>query len=61
MFRILIASLFVLGLLTSGCRTERAGRPHQGCHRVGPHLHGRHGTIHHHRVESYAPVDEKAK
>ena len=61
MFRLLIASLFVLGRLTSGCRTERAEHPHQGCHRVGPHLHGRHGTIHHHRVESNAPVDEKAK
>ena len=61
MFRILVASLFVLGLLTSGCKTEGSGRPHQGCHRVGPHLHGRHGTIHHHHAESNATVDEKAK
>ena len=61
MFRMLIASLFVLGILASGCSTEKAESPHQGCHRVGPHLHGRHGTIHHHRVESNAPVDEKTK
>ena len=31
MFRIFIASFFVIGFLTSGCKTERSVRPHQGC------------------------------
>ena len=59
MFKIFIASLFVI-VLTSGCSTEGAGRPHQGCHRVGPRLPGRSGTIHHHYAKPDVPVEEKA-
>ena len=61
MFRILIALLFAIGLLTSGCKTGGSGRPHQGCHRVGPRRPGRSGTIHHHYAKPAAPVEEKAK
>ena len=61
MFRIFIASFFVIGFLTSGCKSERSVRPHQGCHRVGPRLPGRSGTIHHHYAKPDAPVEEKAK
>lgn len=61
MFRILIALLFAIGLLTSGCSTRGDGRPHQGCHRVGPRLPGRSGTIHHHYATPNAPVEDKSK
>ena len=61
MFRIFIASFFVIGFLTSGCKTERSVRPHQGCHRVGSHRAGRSGSIHHHYAKPKAPVDEEAK
>ena len=61
MFRILIALLFAIGFLTSGCSTRGDGRPHQGCHRVGSRLIGRSGTIHHHYAKPDAPVEEKAK
>ena len=61
MFRIFIASLLVVGLVTSGCKTRGNGRPHQGCHRVGSHRAGRSGSIHHHYAKPKAPVDEKAK
>ena len=61
MFRILIALLFAIGLLTSGCKTWGSGRPHRGCHRVGSRLPGRSGTIHHHYAKPAAPVEKKAK
>ena len=60
MFKIFIASLFVI-VLASGCSTEEAGRPHQGCHRVGPRLPGHSSTIHHHYAKPDAPVEEKSK
>ena len=61
MFRIFIVLFFAIGLLTSGCKTERSGRPHQGCHRVGSHRPGHSGSIHHHYAKPKAFVDEKVK
>ena len=62
MFRLLIISLFVTGLFAAGCKTEKHGHRHQGCHRVGTgHIGRNNGSIHHHYAKPQAPVDEKKK
>ena len=60
MFRLLIVSLFVTGLLAAGCTTEKQDLRHRGCHRVGVNRAGRNnGVLHHHYAKPQAPVDEK--
>lgn len=51
MFRIILASLFAIGLLASGCKSHEPHHPHrhhEDCHRAGHRGVGHPGTIHHH-------------
>ena len=62
MFRILLVSLFAAGLLVSGCKSDRAGRRHQGCYRSGSHRVGRNnGSVHHHYANPPAQPEGKAR
>ena len=62
MIRILLVFLFAAGLLFSGCKSERAGRHHEGCYRSGSHRVGRNnGSIHHHYEKPPAAPEDKAK
>ena len=60
MSRILIVSLFAAGFLFAGCKSENAGRRHEGCYRSGSHRVGRNnGSVHHHyakQLEPHAPL-----
>ena len=67
MFRILIASLFAISLLASGCKSHESHHPHHhhdSVHRTG---HGRVAhpstTHHHHRHEHHdvPPPPNKAR
>ena len=56
MLRILIVSLFAAGFLFAGCKSERAGRHHEGCYRSGSHRVGRNnGSVHHHYAKPAEP------
>lgn len=64
MYRTIVASLAVLGLMVAaGCKTEKQGLHHSGCHKVGVHRAGRsgNGITHHHHEKPDAPVEEKVK
>ena len=59
MLRMLLVALFAAGLLISGCKSERAGRPHQDCYRSGSHRVGRNnGSVHHHYAKPPAPLEK---
>ena len=58
MYRILIVALFAAGFLFAGCKSERTGRRHEGCHRSGSHRVGRNnGSVHHHYAKPPAPLE----
>ena len=61
MSRILIASLFAIGLLFTGCKTANTDRPHRGCQRVGSNRVSRNGSIHHHYAKPRVPAEETVK
>ena len=60
MFRIVLASLLVVGLLAAGCTTEKPNHIHHGCH-SSAHRAGRSGnaTIHHHYAKPDAQAETK--
>lgn len=64
MYRTIVVSLAVLGILVvAGCRTEKQGPHHGGCHKIGVHRAGRsgNGITHHHHEKPAAAVEVKAK
>ena len=60
MFRLLIISLFVIGLFAAGCTTEKHDLHHRGCHRIGANRAGRNNGVHHHHyAKPQTPFEEK--